>query len=82
MLEIMVFVFFLLFGVVGNYLDFQFGENMVKNFFELDFENLVFLVVLFNMYVVMGRWKDVERIRNMLDVKGVEKYFGYSVEMI
>ncbi|KAL2904338.1 hypothetical protein RDABS01_003048 [Bienertia sinuspersici] len=70
-----------LLGAAGQHLEPKIGENMAKQLSQLEPGNPVTFVVLSNIYAAMGRWNDVERIRNMIDIKRLEKCPGYSVPM-
>ncbi|XP_021746207.1 pentatricopeptide repeat-containing protein At2g02750-like [Chenopodium quinoa] len=79
--EISSSVYSSLLGAAGHHLDPKLGEDMAKELSELEPGNRATFVVLSNVYAAMGRWEDVERIRKMIDVKGLEKYPGYSVQI-
>jgi len=65
----------------GHNLDSQHGENIAEKLSELDPEDSISLVALSNLYATMGRWKDVEWIRNMMDAREVKKHAAYSIGM-
>lgn len=79
--EISSSVFSSLLGAAGHHLDPKLGEDMAKELSELEPGNRATFVVLSNIYAATGRWEDVERIRNMIGVKGLEKFPGYSVQV-
>lgn len=70
-----------LLGAAGHHLDPKLGEDMAKELSELDPQNPTTFVVLSNIYAAMGKWDDVERIRNMIDVQRLEKNPGYSLQI-
>ncbi|XP_073140286.1 pentatricopeptide repeat-containing protein At5g66520-like [Henckelia pumila] len=45
---------------------------------ELEPENSAYYVVLSNLYAVMERWSDVEKVRNLMKVRGPKKCMGSS----
>ncbi|XP_073310778.1 pentatricopeptide repeat-containing protein At5g66520-like [Primulina huaijiensis] len=45
---------------------------------ELEPENSAYYVVLSNLYAVMERWSDVEKVRNLMKVRGPKKRVGSS----
>ncbi|KAL5561502.1 hypothetical protein UlMin_031249 [Ulmus minor] len=45
---------------------------------DLEPENSAYYVVLSNMYAEMGRWSDVEKVRDMMKDKGLNKDLGWS----
>ena len=51
---------------------------MAMKLSELEPENPAPFVVLSNIYAAVGRWGDVERIRRMIDDRGLRKYPGFS----
>lgn len=54
-------------------------EYVVEWFVGLDLGNISYYVVLLNLYVKEGRWDDVERVRKLIDEKGMGKMIGYSI---
>lgn len=54
-------------------------EDVAKKLISLDPENASYFVVLSNLYAEQGRWKEVEKLRNMIDTKSLKKVVGYSV---
>ncbi|KAL5178982.1 Pentatricopeptide repeat-containing protein [Glycine soja] len=64
---------------VRCYLDSNLGEEMAKKLLDIEPENPAPLVVLSNIYVGLGRWKEVERIRGMITDKGLDKLSGFSM---
>ncbi|KAH6779881.1 hypothetical protein C2S52_011118 [Perilla frutescens var. hirtella] len=53
-------------------------EDVAKKLISLDPENASYYVVLSNLYAEQGRWKEVEKLRNMIDTKSLKKVVGYS----
>ncbi|KAL9246412.1 hypothetical protein vseg_019951 [Gypsophila vaccaria] len=70
-----------LLGAAGQHFDSKLGENAAKELSKLEPGNSACYVVMSNIYAAMGRWKDVERMRNMMVSQGVEKNPGYSLQM-
>ncbi|XP_047323486.1 pentatricopeptide repeat-containing protein At1g14470 [Impatiens glandulifera] len=54
------------------------GELAAEKLFELDPEDSGNYVLLSNIFASQGRWDDVERIRNRMREKGLEKTTGRS----
>lgn len=54
-------------------------ERVVKEIIVLDFYNYGVYVVLFNMYVEVGRWEDVLKLRKVMKVGNLKKIFGLSL---
>lgn len=79
--EISSSVFSSLLVAAGPNFDSQLGENIAEELSELYPEDPTSLVALSNLYATMGRWKDVEWIRNMLDAREVKKHPAYSIGM-
>lgn len=53
-------------------------EDVAKKLISLDPENASYYVVLSNLYAEQGRWKEVEKLRNILETKSLKKVVGYS----
>ncbi|MCL7040335.1 hypothetical protein MKW94_006111 [Papaver nudicaule] len=56
----------------------EIGEVAAYELFELEPENSGNYVLLSNIYASMGRWEDVEKIRELMKKKGVAKTTGWS----
>uniref|UniRef100_A0A7N0SZI4 Pentatricopeptide repeat-containing protein n=1 Tax=Kalanchoe fedtschenkoi TaxID=63787 RepID=A0A7N0SZI4_KALFE len=54
-------------------------EKVAKELMALDPKNTSYYVTVFNIYADQGRWADVERLRNLIDEKGLKKSTGCSV---
>ncbi|XP_078181371.1 tetratricopeptide repeat (TPR)-like superfamily protein [Carex rostrata] len=54
-------------------------EIASRNLFRLDPRNHGYYVLLSNMYVNTGRWKDAEKIQNLINKKAMVKPPGYSM---
>ncbi|KAL7091471.1 hypothetical protein ACP275_12G108100 [Erythranthe tilingii] len=67
-----------LLGASEQYSDSKLGEEMVRRLLELDPENPIPFVVLSNIYAGQEKWKDVEKIRKLMDKKGLKKIPGFS----
>jgi hypothetical protein len=46
--------------------------------FELEPENTGNYVLLANIYAALGRWKDMEKVRSMMENVGLRKKPGHS----
>ncbi|CAK9172200.1 unnamed protein product [Ilex paraguariensis] len=68
-----------LLGSCKCYSDSKLGEEMVKKLSELEPENPTPFVILSNIYAQQGRWKDVERVRRVIDERGLRKHPGFSL---
>ena len=56
----------------------ELGEHVLKKLVELDPQNSGNYVLLSNLYAMLGRWYDVERVRAVMRHIGVEKPRGWS----
>ncbi|CAA0822268.1 Pentatricopeptide repeat-containing protein [Striga hermonthica] len=65
-------------GYSEMHLDSRMGEEMARRILELEPENPVPFVVLSNIYAGQDRWKDVHRIRELINEKGLRKVPGLS----
>ncbi|KAL0003972.1 hypothetical protein SO802_011533 [Lithocarpus litseifolius] len=72
-------VFASLLGACKCHLDSEVGEEMAMKLVELEPENPTPLVILSNIYAEFGRWGDVERIRGIMNNKGLRKFPGSSL---
>lgn len=68
-----------MFGVCLVYENVGFGEFVVKFFIDLELENIGNYVLLVNIYVVVGRWEDVENMCVMINYVRLGKILGYSI---
>lgn len=57
----------------------EIAEFAVGRLIDLDPENISCYVVLSNLYAEQCRWEDVERLRELVDNKGLRKEIGYSI---
>ncbi|CAK9143329.1 unnamed protein product [Ilex paraguariensis] len=55
------------------------AELVAQQLIGLDPTNTSYYVILSNLYAEQGRWKDVEKLRKLLDEKGLKKEIGYSM---
>ncbi|XP_042052769.1 putative pentatricopeptide repeat-containing protein At3g01580 [Salvia splendens] len=53
-------------------------EDVAKKLISLDPTNSSYYIILSNLYADQGRWKEVEKLRNMMDTKSLKKVVGYS----
>ncbi|KAL8518776.1 hypothetical protein ACS0TY_009944 [Phlomoides rotata] len=65
-------------GASQQYLDSELGEKMAQRLLELEPENPIPFVVLSNIYAGQEKWKDVYKIRKLMDRKGLKKFPGIS----
>lgn len=72
-------VFASLLGACRHHLDSEVGEEMAMKLSELEPENPTHFVILSNIYAAFGKWKDVERIRGIMNDKGLRKLPGFSL---
>eukprot|EP01018_Ginkgo_biloba_P021393 Gb_16101 [translate_table: standard] len=56
----------------------ELGERVAEHIFELDPTNSGPYVLLSNMYAAVGRWDDIEKVRNMMKDRKVVKTPGCS----
>ncbi|KAL9684381.1 hypothetical protein QQ045_021817 [Rhodiola kirilowii] len=54
-------------------------EKVAEELIALDPENTSYYVTVSNIYADQGRWADVERLRKLVEEKGLKKSTGYSV---
>ncbi|KAE8682975.1 Pentatricopeptide repeat-containing protein [Hibiscus syriacus] len=71
-------IFASLLGACRYHFNCELGEEMAMKLSELEPENPAPLVILSNIYAAVGRWGDVERIRQMIDDRGLRKFPGFS----
>ncbi|GLU17128.1 hypothetical protein SLE2022_335220 [Rubroshorea leprosula] len=71
-------VFSSLLGACRSDLNSELGEEMAVKLSELEPENPSPLVILSNIYAGLERWRDVERIRQMISDRGLKKLPGLS----
>ncbi|XP_022998231.1 pentatricopeptide repeat-containing protein At2g02750 [Cucurbita maxima] len=67
-----------LLGACSLHKDSKLGEEMASRISELEPKNPLPFVILSNIYAELGRWKDVERVREMMNDKGLRKPSGLS----
>ncbi|XP_058110739.1 pentatricopeptide repeat-containing protein At2g02750 [Magnolia sinica] len=71
-------VFASLLGACKCHSDAELGEEMAERLWELDPGNPTPFVILSNIYAEQQRWVDVERVREMMKDRGLQKVPGYS----
>ncbi|KAJ9709226.1 hypothetical protein PVL29_000938 [Vitis rotundifolia] len=76
--EASVSVFASLLGACRHHSDSALGEEMAKKLSELEPQDPTPFVILSNIYAVQGRWGDVERVREMMNDRGLKKLPGCS----
>ncbi|KAI7994833.1 Pentatricopeptide repeat-containing protein [Camellia lanceoleosa] len=57
----------------------EIAEFVVEQLIRLDQENTSCYLVLSNLYAEQFRWEDVERMRKLVNKKGLRKETGYSI---
>lgn len=55
------------------------AELVAERLICLDPQNTSYYVILSNLYAEQGRWGDVERLRKLIDEKGLKKEMAYSM---
>ncbi|GMH01695.1 hypothetical protein Nepgr_003534 [Nepenthes gracilis] len=74
-------VFSSLLGASGWHSNPSVGVDMAEKLVEFEPENSAPFVILSNLYAAMGRWKDVQKIRDVMDLRKVKKLHGYSLNV-
>ncbi|RZC48535.1 hypothetical protein C5167_016962 [Papaver somniferum] len=59
--------------------DIVLAEEVAEQIFSLEHDNTGSYILLSNMYAEAGRWEDVERIRCLMNIKGLEQTIGISM---
>ncbi|CAN0924156.1 Pentatricopeptide repeat-containing protein At2g02750 [Linum grandiflorum] len=72
-------VFASLLGACRHHLQPDLGEQVAMKLVELDPDDPTPIVMLSNIYAGVGRWKDAERIRMILNSRKLKKLPGYSL---
>ncbi|OVA09060.1 Pentatricopeptide repeat [Macleaya cordata] len=67
-----------LLGACKCHLDAELGEEMVERLSQLEPGDPSPFVILSNIYAGQGRWKDVQRVREMMKDRGLRKLPGCS----
>eukprot|EP01018_Ginkgo_biloba_P024035 Gb_18986 [translate_table: standard] len=67
-----------LLGACRIHTNIELGESVAERIFELDPQNAATYVLLSNIYAAVGRWDDIEKVRKMMQEKGVKKKAGCS----
>nr|AYM00701.1 pentatricopeptide repeat protein [Salvia miltiorrhiza] len=67
-----------LLGTSEHYMDYRLREKMAQRLLDLAPENPIPFVVLSNIYARQDKWKDVHKIRKLMDKKGLRKLPGLS----
>ena len=57
----------------------EIAELVAERLIGLAPQNTSYYVILSNLYAEQGRWEDVERLRKLVDEKGLKKETGYSM---
>ncbi|KDP21219.1 hypothetical protein JCGZ_21690 [Jatropha curcas] len=79
MLEPPSSVFASLLGACRHHLHSELGEEMAMKLSELEPGDPNPLVILSEIYAALGRWEDVDRIRQTIKDRGLRKLPGYSL---
>lgn len=61
-----------LLGTMKFRLDIEPGEHVVQHRYILEFDNIGCYVLLSNVYLVVGRWEGVPKVRTMIEDKRLE----------
>lgn len=67
-----------LLGAAKHYADSELGEELIKRLLVLEPDNPIPFVILSNIYAEEGKWKEVEKIRNIMSETKLRKLPGYS----
>ncbi|XP_031492494.1 pentatricopeptide repeat-containing protein At2g33680-like [Nymphaea colorata] len=71
-----------LLGACSNLANLELGKQAAERVFELDPQNARSYVVLSNLYASVGRWEEIEELRQKMNARGVKKEAGCSwIEM-
>ncbi|XP_058097843.1 pentatricopeptide repeat-containing protein At2g01510, mitochondrial-like [Magnolia sinica] len=62
-----------------NYGNIDMGERVADRIFQLDPTHAGYYVLLSNMYAAKSRWSEVERVRELMAERGVNKIQGFSL---
>lgn len=73
---IMLGVFLSVCKIYGNV---EFGEKVVKRLIEFEELDFGMYVLLLNIYVLLGKWKELNEIRGSMRDLGIDKEFGCSI---
>ncbi|XP_020205147.1 pentatricopeptide repeat-containing protein At3g29230 [Cajanus cajan] len=63
----------------STHLNSELGEIVAKRLIELDPQDIGPYILLSNMYAAQGRWDDVERVRLMIEEKGLQREAASSL---
>lgn len=72
-------VFCSLLGAAKQHAEYELGEELVKKLSALEPNDPTPYVILSNICAELGKWNDVERIRNMMHERKLRKVPGYSI---
>ncbi|KAL3511160.1 hypothetical protein ACH5RR_030561 [Cinchona calisaya] len=72
-------VFASLLGACKHHADSELGEEIAKKFSALEPDNPTPFVILSNIYAGLGKWRDVERIRDIMSQRRLKKLPASSV---
>eukprot|EP01018_Ginkgo_biloba_P031792 Gb_15843 [translate_table: standard] len=67
-----------LLGACRLHTNIELGERVAQRLFELEPDNAAPYVLLSNIYAAAGRWDDIEKVRDMLKTRKVNKKPGCS----
>ena len=63
-----------LIGACEQHADFELGEEIARKLSTLEPDNSFPFVILSNIYAGLAKWKDVERIRDIMSKRQLEKF--------
>jgi len=66
------------FGACKIHCNIELGQHVAEHLFELEPENEGYHILLSNIYVVLGRWDNVAKVRIMMKDRGLKKKPGCS----
>ncbi|KAL5724773.1 hypothetical protein ACHQM5_007993 [Ranunculus cassubicifolius] len=67
-----------LLGACTSYSNLEVAERIAKKMMELQPEHHLSYILLANLYGTFGRWDDAQRLRKLMEEKGIKKMLGKS----
>ncbi|XP_030491480.2 pentatricopeptide repeat-containing protein At4g35130, chloroplastic isoform X2 [Cannabis sativa] len=62
-----------------NHRNIELAELVAEHIFRVEHDNTGCYVLLSNLYAEVGRWDDVERIKSLMEQRGLDKTVGCSI---